>query len=150
MSAQFDPGTICQCFETFYSKWKQKGNFMGILQLEKYHWIIWLILDQLWMEQRRPLIRLRSGFGFFGFQIQWILFQKGFIRSKIRFWIHRKNTPKVVTRLKLFSQKGRPGLKCFLLHRSWQKQPELLETDFQTESNLGNMLLAFLRYCANR
>ena len=95
------------------------------------------------MEQRRSLIRLQSGFGFFGFQIQWILFQKGFIRSKIRFWIHRKNTPKVVTRLKLFSQKGRPGLKCFLLHRSWQKQPELLETDFQTESNLGNMLLAF-------
>ena len=136
-------------FRHFTANGSKKETLREYFNWKKYHWIIWLILDQLWMEQRRSRIRLQSGFGFFGFQIQWILFQKGFIRSKIRFWIHRKNTPKVVTRLKLFSQKGRPGLKCFLLHRSWQKQPELLETDFQTESNLGNMLLAFLRYCAN-
>ena len=36
----------------------------------------------------------------------------------------------------------------FLLHRSWQKHPELLETDFQTQINLRNMLLAFLHLIA--
>ena len=41
------------------------------------------------MEQRRLQIR-KSGFGFFGFQIQRILFEKGFPRSKIRIWIHGK------------------------------------------------------------
>ena len=41
------------------------------------------------MEQRRSQIR-KSGFGFFGFQIQPILFEKGFTRSKIRIWICTK------------------------------------------------------------
>ena len=39
--------------------------------------------------QRRSQIR-KSGFGFFGFQIQRILFEKGFTRSKIRIWICTK------------------------------------------------------------
>ena len=41
------------------------------------------------MEQRRLQIR-KSGFGFFGFQIQRIIFEKGFPGSKIRIWIHGK------------------------------------------------------------
>lgn len=51
--------------------------------------------------------------------------------------------PKVVTVLTLFSQKGRPGLKCFLLYRSWQKQPELFETEFQTQSKSGKHVIGF-------
>ena len=41
------------------------------------------------MEQRRLQIR-KSEFGFFGFQIQRIIFEKGFPRSKIRIWNHGK------------------------------------------------------------
>ena len=41
------------------------------------------------MEQCRLQIQ-KSGFGFFGFQIQRILFENGFPSSKIRVWIHGK------------------------------------------------------------
>ena len=63
---------------------------------------------------------------------------KSVLGSKIRFWIHRKNTPKVVTRLTLFSQKGRPGLKCshsnFLLYRSWQNSLNFWRLTFKQKA----------------
>ena len=74
----------------FYDKWQQLGNCTGILQLEiTLVNTVWLVSNPLWMEKRRLLIH-QSGFGFFGFQIQWILFQKGFTGSKIRIWFCRK------------------------------------------------------------
>ena len=66
----------------------RRTTHLRMLLLE-YRWFNRLISDPLWMEQRRSQIR-KSGFGFFGFQIQRILFEKGFTRSKIRFWIRRK------------------------------------------------------------
>ena len=78
----------------------------------KYRWIIWLISNPLWMEQRRSLIRL-SGFGFFGFQIQWILFQNGFIRSKIRIWICERNAKSVLrSKIRFWIQRKELTLNC--------------------------------------
>ena len=62
----------------------RRTTHLRMLLLE-YRWFNRLISDPLWMEQRRSQIR-KSGFGFFGFQIQRILFEKGFTRSKIRIW----------------------------------------------------------------
>ena len=46
--------------------------------------IIWLISDPLWMEQRRSLIWILQ------ISSPMNLFHKGFIGSKIRIWVHRK------------------------------------------------------------
>ena len=72
----------------------RRRTHLRMLLLE-YRWFNRLISDPLWMKQHRSQIR-KSVFGFFGFQIQRILFESGFgfarrnAKSKIRFWIRRK------------------------------------------------------------